>query len=56
MEIKLIISFILLLIINIGGLYFYRNNKGCLVTLMKAWFIFLIIGEIIFVLIAVNGW
>ncbi|MCL1696443.1 hypothetical protein [Lysinibacillus sp. Bpr_S20] len=57
MDIKLIISVILLLTMNIGGLYIDRNSKGCLVTLMKAWSIFTIICAIVFVvLIVVYGW
>gem|GEM_PF-6471299 len=53
MSVKLIIFVIYVLTMNIVGFYIYRNSKGCLVTLMKVWMIFITICVIGFVILIV---
>ena len=52
MTVRLIIGIIAFLITNIATLYVYKNDKGCIIKLMKAWSIFGIVATIIFVLYA----
>ncbi|MGE7926856.1 hypothetical protein [Lysinibacillus xylanilyticus] len=53
MSVKLILFVIYALTMNILVFYMYRNNKGCIVTLMKAFSIFITIGAIVVVILAV---